>query len=105
MTLEPPEARALAVLLSRDDALPQTTPADEGSTAVPAETAAAALADALRPHGTCTYTRVLLSGQLSAGLTPPTARAVITALTTRPGTAARGKRRGLGPGFTGITSR
>ncbi|MGA5558935.1 hypothetical protein [Streptomyces lavendulocolor] len=69
------------------------------------ETAAAALADALRAHGTGAYARVLASGQVSAGLTPQTAQAVVAALTSRPVAASRGKRRGLGSGFKGIAAR
>ncbi|MEU9197746.1 hypothetical protein [Streptomyces hundungensis] len=107
MTLDAPEAQALAVLLSRRDALPrQAQPEDcDGWGAGPAETAAAALADALRAHSTGAYARVLASGQVSAGLTPQAAQAVVAALTARPVSAARGKRRGLGPGFKGVASR
>ncbi|MGW6247955.1 hypothetical protein [Streptomyces roseolus] len=107
VTLDAPEAEALAVLLSRRDALPrQTQPEDEdGWGAGPAETAAAALADALRAHGTGAYARVLASGQVSAGLTPQAAQAVVASLTVRPGAASRSRRRGLGPGFKGVTSR
>ncbi|MET9428517.1 hypothetical protein [Streptomyces sp. NPDC003036] len=105
VTLDAPEAQALAVLLSRGDALPrQSQQADDGWGAGPAETAAAALADALRAHGTGAYARVLASGQVSAGLTPQTAQAVVAALTSRPGGASRGKRRGLGSGFKGIAA-
>ncbi|MFF1511944.1 hypothetical protein [Streptomyces sp. NPDC058326] len=107
VTLDAPEAQALAVLLSRPEALPQQTQPkdDDGWGAGPAKTAAAALADALRAHGTGAYTRILASGQVSAGLTPQTAQAVVTALTARPGTASRGKRRGLGSGYKGIAAR
>ncbi|MFG3499348.1 hypothetical protein [Streptomyces sp. NPDC047928] len=106
VTLDAPEAQALAVLLSRRDALPRQVQRDDaGWGAGPAETAAAALADALRAHGTGAYARVLTSGQVSAGLTPQTAHAVITALTARPGAASLGKRRGLGSGFKGIAAR
>ncbi len=106
VTLDAPEALALAVLLSRPEALPrQAQPDDIGWGAGPAETAAAALADALRAYGTGAYARVLASGQVSAGLTPQTAQAVVAALTTRPGTASRGKRRGLGSGFKDIVAR
>jgi hypothetical protein len=42
---------------------------------------------------------------VSASLTPQTAQAVVAALTARPGAASRGKRRGLGFGFKGITAR
>ncbi|MFF3505680.1 hypothetical protein [Streptomyces sp. NPDC003247] len=107
VTLDAPEAQALAVLLSRRDALPQQAQHrdDDGWGAGPAETAAAALTDALRTHGTGAYARVLASGQVSAGLTPQTAHAVIAALTARPGAAPRGKRRGLGSGFKGLTAR
>ncbi|WP_143065990.1 hypothetical protein [Streptomyces sp. CC53] len=107
VTLDASEAQALAVLLSRRDTLPrQAQQGDEGGWgAGPAETAAAALADALRAHGTGAYARVLTSGQVSAGLTPQTAQAVVAALTARPGAASRGKRRGLGPGFKGVASR
>jgi MOSC domain-containing protein YiiM len=42
----------------------------------PAETAAAALADALRAHGTGANARVLASGEVSAGLTSQSAQAV-----------------------------
>ncbi|MEU0274238.1 hypothetical protein [Streptomyces sp. NPDC006307] len=105
VTLDAPEAQALAVLLSRRDALPrQVQPDDTGWGAGPAKTAAAALTDALRAHGTGAYARVLTSGQVSAGLTPQTAQAVAAALTTRPGGASRGKRRGLGAGFKGIAA-
>ncbi|MFF9815255.1 hypothetical protein [Streptomyces sp. NPDC014006] len=103
VTLEPSEAQALAVLLSRRDGLPRPVQHDDaGWGAGPAETAAAALADALWAHGTGAYARVLTSGQVSAGLTPQTAQAVVTALTSRPDAAARGQRRGLGPGFKGV---
>ncbi|MEU2179839.1 hypothetical protein [Streptomyces thermolilacinus] len=107
VTLDAPEAEALAVLLSRRDALPRQAQQgdDDGWGAGPAETAAAALADALRAHGTGAYARVLASGQVSAGLTPQTAEAVVTVLTARPGAASRGKRRGLGSGFKGIAAR
>ncbi|MFF5861055.1 hypothetical protein ACFY8B_36605 [Streptomyces sp. NPDC012751] len=106
VTLDAPEAQALAVLLSRRDALPRQAQqgVEGGWGAGPAETAAAALADALRTHGTGAYARVLASGQVSAGLTPQTAKAVVAALTARPGAASRGKRRGLGPGFKGVTA-
>jgi hypothetical protein len=107
VTLDPAEAQALAVLLSRRDALPrQAQPEDEdGWGAGPVETAAAALADALRAHATGAYARVLASGQVRAGLTPQAAHAVVAALTTRTGAASRGKRRGLGSGFKGIAAR
>ncbi|MDQ1013400.1 hypothetical protein QFZ82_007968 [Streptomyces sp. V4I23] len=107
VTLDASEAQALAVLLSRRDALPrQAQQGDVGGWgAGPAETAAAALADALRAHGTGAYARVLASGPVSAGLTPQTAQAVVAALTARPGAASPGKRRGLGPGFKGVVSR
>ena len=106
VTLDASEAQALAVLLSRRDALPrQAQPDDAGWGAGPAETAAAALADALRAHGTGAYARVLTSGQVSAGLTPQTSQAVVAALSARPGAASRGKRRGLGPGFKGVAAR
>jgi hypothetical protein len=106
VTLDAPEAQALAVLLSRRDALPrQVQPDDAGWGAGPAETAAAALADALRAHGTGAYARVLASGQVSAGLTPQAAQAVVTSLTARPGATSRGRRRGLGSGFKGIAAR
>ncbi|MGA5171048.1 hypothetical protein [Streptomyces lavendulocolor] len=83
VTLNTPEALALAVLLNRRDAPPrQVQPDEAGWGAGPAETAAAALADALRAHGTGAYARVLTSGQVSAGLTPQTAQAVVTALTS-----------------------
>ncbi|MFC8015532.1 hypothetical protein [Streptomyces cinereoruber] len=61
VTLDAPEAQALAVLLSRRGALPrQTQPEDEdGWGSGLSETAAAALADALRAHGTGAYARVL----------------------------------------------
>ncbi|GGU11966.1 hypothetical protein [Streptomyces lateritius] len=105
--LDAPEAQALAVLLSRDDALPrQVQQGDhDGWGAGPAETAAAALADALRTHCTGAYARVLTSGQVSACLTPQAAQAVVASLTARPGAASRGKRRGLGSGFKGIAVR
>lgn len=107
VTLDAPEAQALAVLLGRPETLPrQTRQRDDGGWgAGPAETAAAALADALGAHGTGSYARVLTSGQVSAGLTPQTAQAVVAALTSRPGAASRGKRRGLGSGFKGIAAR
>ncbi|MFH8342942.1 hypothetical protein [Streptomyces sp. AM6-12] len=108
VTLDAPEAQTLAVLLDRRrDALTrQARPGGEdGWGAGPAETAAAALADALRTHGTGAYARVLASGQVSAGLTPQTAQAVAGALTARPGAASQSTRRGLGPGFRGIASR
>lgn len=100
MTLDAPEAQALAVLLSQRDALPRQAQQgnDDDWGAGPAEAAAAALADALRVHGTGAYARVLTSGQVSAGLIPQTAQAVVAALTARPGAASRSKRRGLGPG-------
>ncbi|GGZ18279.1 hypothetical protein [Streptomyces nitrosporeus] len=105
--LDAPEAQALAVLLSRRDALPrQAQPQDEdGWGTGPAKTAAAALADVLRAHSTGAYARVLTAGQVSAGLTPQTAQAVVAALTARPVVAAHGKRRGLGPGLKGVASR
>jgi hypothetical protein len=106
VTLEASEAQALAVLLSRGNALPrQAQQADDGWGAGPAETAAAALAYALRTHEAGAYARVLTLGQVSAGLTPRTAQAVITALTARPGATSRGKRRGLGSGFRGVNAR
>ncbi|MGI5485143.1 hypothetical protein [Streptomyces lavendofoliae] len=95
------------MLLSRRDNLPrQAQPEDEdGWGAGPAKTAAAALADALRAHGAGAYAQVLTSGQVSAGLTPQAAQAVVAALTVWPGAASRGKRRGLGSGFKGIVTR
>ncbi|MER8062619.1 MULTISPECIES: hypothetical protein [unclassified Streptomyces] len=107
VTLDASEAQALAVLLSRRDALPRQAQSgdEDGWGAGPAETAAAALADAVRAHGTGAYARVLASGQVSAGLTSQIAQAVISALTARPGAAPRGKRRGLGPGFQGVNAR
>jgi hypothetical protein len=105
VTLDVPEAQALAVLLSRGNALPRQVQQDDGWGAGPAETAAAALADALRTHGAGSYARVLTSGQVSVGLTPRTAQAVITALTVRSGATSRGKRRGLGSGFRGVNAR
>ncbi|CAL9612801.1 hypothetical protein SUDANB58_05673 [Streptomyces sp. enrichment culture] len=107
VTLNAPEAQALAVLLDRpSSALPhQAQQADAGWGEGPAETAAAALAGALRSHSTGAYARVLSSGQVSAGLTPQAAQAVIATLTARLATASRGRRRGLGPGFRGITAR
>ncbi|MEU8622700.1 hypothetical protein [Streptomyces sp. NPDC048623] len=104
VTLDAPEAQALAVLLGRRDALPRQAPPEDkdGWGSGPAETAAAALADALRAHGTGAYARVLTSGQVSAGLTPQAAQAVVAALTARPGGTPRGKRRGLGSGYKGI---
>ncbi|WP_128977349.1 hypothetical protein [Streptomyces roseicoloratus] len=107
VTLDAPEAQALAVLLSRHDILPrQVQPeGEDGWGSGPTETAAAALADAVRAHGTGAYARVLASGQVSAGLTLQAAQAVVTALTAQPVVAARGKRRGLGPGFKGVASR
>ncbi|MYU23508.1 hypothetical protein [Streptomyces sp. SID8352] len=107
VTLDAPEAQALAMLLSRRDALPRQTQqgGESGWGSGPTETAAAALADALRAHGRGAYTRVLASGQVSAGLTPQSAQAVVAALAARPGAAPRGNRRGLGPGFKGIASR
>ncbi|WPO76300.1 hypothetical protein [Streptomyces sp. KN37] len=107
VTLDAPEAQALAALLSRRDALPQQAQqgGNDGWGAGPAETAAAALADALRVHDTGAYARVLTTGQVSAGLTPQAAQAVVAALTVRPGAASRGKRRGLGSGFKGIAAR
>uniref|UniRef100_UPI003F4923A7 hypothetical protein n=1 Tax=Streptomyces achromogenes TaxID=67255 RepID=UPI003F4923A7 len=105
VTLDAPEAQALAALLSQRSALPRQAHDDAGWGAGPAETAAAALADALRAHGPDAYARVLTSGQVSAGLTPQAAQAVVAALTVRSGTAARGKRRGLGSGFKGIVAR
>ncbi|WP_432159040.1 hypothetical protein [Streptomyces sp. bgisy153] len=106
VTLDAPGAQALAVLLGRRDALPRQAQQgnEDGWGAGPEETAAAALADALRAYGTGAYARVLTSGQVSAGLTPQTAQAVVAALTARPVVAARGKRRGLGPGFKGVAS-
>ncbi|MGW1596958.1 hypothetical protein [Streptomyces sp. NPDC002343] len=107
VTLDAPDAQALAVLLDRREALPrQSQHGDDGGWgAGPTETAAAALADALRTHGTGAYARVLASGQVSAGLTPQAAQAVVAALTARPSATSRGRRRGLGPGFKGVTSR
>ncbi|MFB7258070.1 hypothetical protein [Streptomyces nojiriensis] len=107
VTLDAPEAQALAVLLGRRGVLPrQAQPeGEDGWGAGPAGTAAAALADALRAHGTGAYARVLASGQVSAGLTPQAAQAVVAALSARPGVASRGKRRGLGPGFKGVAPR
>lgn len=57
------------------------------------------------PRFTADLDRVLTSGQVSAGLTPQAAQAVVATLTVRPVVAARGKRRGLGPGFKGVASR
>ncbi|SEE62016.1 hypothetical protein [Streptomyces sp. TLI_105] len=59
VTLDAPEAQALAVLLSRPEALPRQAQQgdDDGWGAGPAETAAAALADALHAHGTGAYAR------------------------------------------------
>ncbi|MEV6124752.1 hypothetical protein AB0M23_30295 [Streptomyces sp. NPDC052077] len=69
VTLDTPEAQALAAVLSRSEALPQQAQqgVESGWGTGPAETAAATLADALRAHGTGTYARVLASGQVSAG--------------------------------------
>ena len=67
------------------------------------ETAAAALTRALAPHGTGAYARVLVSGQVSAGLTPLAAQGVITVLTAR--ASSRSRRRGLGRGYAGTTTR
>ncbi|MFC8273852.1 hypothetical protein ACFUJR_15265 [Streptomyces sp. NPDC057271] len=106
VTMDAPDAQALAVLLSRRDALPRQAQrgADSGWGAGPAETAAAALADALLAHCTGAYARVLASGQVSAGLTPQAAQTVVAALTARPSAASHGTRRGLGPGFKGVAS-
>ncbi|MFJ5712747.1 hypothetical protein [Streptomyces sp. NPDC093105] len=50
------------------------------------------------------FARVLACGQVRACLTPQTAQEVVAALTARPGATSRGRRRGLGSGFTGITA-
>ncbi|MFF3932844.1 hypothetical protein [Streptomyces hirsutus] len=106
VTLDPPEAQALAVLLARGDGVPhQAQHVDDGWGEGPAETATAALAGALRTHGTGAYARVLTSGQVSVGLTPQAARTVAAALTSRSATASRGRRRGLGLGFKGVAAR
>ncbi|OSZ60289.1 hypothetical protein OQI_11695 [Streptomyces pharetrae CZA14] len=110
VTLEAPDAQALAVLLSRRHALPRQAQQgdDDGWPTWPAETSAVALAVALRAHGTGAYARVRTS-DVSASLTPQTAQ-VVAALTARPGVASRGKRptaatgRRLGPGFEGVAS-
>lgn len=105
VTLAPPEAQALAVLLTQRNGVPhQAQHTDDGWGEGPAETAAAALADALRAHGTGAYARVLTSGQVTAGLTPQAASAVAAALTSQSTTASRGRRRGLGPGFKGVAA-
>ncbi|TVL90240.1 hypothetical protein CD790_22210 [Streptomyces sp. SAJ15] len=92
---------------SSADATPsrQAQRADTRWGAGPAETAAAALANALRAHGTGAYAPVLTSGQVCAGLTSQTAQEVVAALTARPAAASCGKRRGLGSGFKGIAAR
>ncbi|MFB7918064.1 hypothetical protein [Streptomyces sp. NPDC056061] len=105
VTLDAPEAQALSVLLDRHGSLPrQTQQTDDSWGAGPAETAAAALTDALHAHGPGAYARVLASGKVSAGLTPQTAQAVVAALTSRSASATRSRRRGLGPGFKGVAA-
>jgi hypothetical protein len=111
VTLEAPDAQVLAVLLSRRDALPRQAQQgdDDGWPSWPTETSAAALAAALRAHGTGAYARVRTT-EVSASLTPQTAQAVVAALTARSGIASRDERpaaatgRGLGPGFKGVVS-
>ncbi|GAA3381084.1 hypothetical protein GCM10020367_70950 [Streptomyces sannanensis] len=67
VTLDPPGAQALAVLLDRRSGVPhQAQHADDGWGEGPADTAAAELADALRAHGAGTYARVLTSGARNA---------------------------------------
>lgn len=105
VTLDAADAQALAVLLARRDGLPrQGQGADADWGGGPAETAAAALAEALADHGPGTYARVLSSGQVSAGLTQQSAQNVVTALTARPTTSRRAQRRGLGPGYKGVAT-
>ncbi|MCF3105353.1 hypothetical protein IPZ58_27715 [Streptomyces roseoverticillatus] len=71
VTLDPADAQALAALLVQRNGTPdQARHDEEGWGEGPAETAAAALSDALAVHGPSTYARVLASGQVSAGLTP-----------------------------------
>ncbi|GAA2458697.1 hypothetical protein [Streptomyces macrosporus] len=104
VTMAPADAQALAALLLPRGALPRRArpvEADELWGGGPARTAAAALAEALAPHGTGTYARVLGSGQVSAGLTPQAARSVVDALTGGTSLTPRPRRRGLGPGYTG----
>lgn len=106
LTLEPSDAQALAALLAQRDGVPrQAPPAEPGWGEGPAGTAAAALAEALSPHGTGAYARVLDSGHVSAGLCPRAARSVITVLTTPAAPPARRRRRGLGDGFRGVGMR
>ncbi|WP_051717965.1 hypothetical protein [Streptomyces megasporus] len=105
VTLAPADAQALAALLLPRGALPRRArpvEAEELWGGGPARTAAAALAEALVPHGVGTYARVLGSGQVSAGLTPQAARSVVAALTSS--SAPRPRRRGLGPGYMGLNS-
>ncbi|MEU5431564.1 hypothetical protein AB0H73_39010 [Streptomyces olivoreticuli] len=107
VTLDPADAQALAALLAQRSETPvqQARHSDEGWGEGPAGTAAAALAEALAAHGPGAYARVLASGQVSAGLTPRAAQNVVAALGNRPSTSARtGRRRGLGPGYKGLTS-
>lgn len=106
LTLEPADAQALAPLLTPSDGAPrQASPAEPGWGEGPARTAAAALAEALTPHGAGTYARVLDSGHVSAGLPPQVARNVITALTAPAAPPPRGRRRGLGHGYQGLGRR
>ncbi|MFF4534131.1 hypothetical protein ACFY1P_33280 [Streptomyces sp. NPDC001407] len=104
VTLDPADAQALAALLVQRNGIPdQARHAEEGWGEGPAETAAAALAEALAAHGPSAYARVLASGQVSAGLTPGAARSVVAALGSRPSAGPRtGRRRGLGPGYKGL---
>ncbi|MER5781254.1 hypothetical protein ABT104_05925 [Streptomyces mobaraensis] len=104
VTLNAADAQALATLLAQRNGIPdQARHAAEGWGEGPAETAAAALAEALAAHGPSAYARVLASGQVSAGLTPGAARSVVAALGCRPTAGPRtGRRRGLGRGYQGL---
>ncbi|MEU1377941.1 hypothetical protein ABZ442_30455 [Streptomyces triculaminicus] len=103
VTLDAADAQALAALLAQRGEVPSQVRHDEEGWGGPAETAAAALAEALAAHGPNAYARVLSSGQVSAGLTPGAARGIVSALGSRPSTSSRtGRRRGLGPGYKGL---
>ncbi|MFI8281051.1 hypothetical protein ACIGBH_40555 [Streptomyces sp. NPDC085929] len=80
----------LAVLLAARRELSRQAPAAEDEPrwgAGPAETASASLAVALAAYRPGTCTRVLTSGQVTAGRTPTATRQVTVALNTRPAPA------------------
>lgn len=105
VTLEPADAQALAGLLAQHGLRDQSPRTDVGLWGSGlAGTAAAALGYALASYGSSSYARVLDSGQVSAGLTPQAARAVVATLTARrvPAASRGTRRRGLGPGYRGL---